>query len=239
MQIVILHGWKVDGKRYGGLASLLRKKGFDVHVPDMPGFGTASLPTHPLNVDDYAKWIKDYLDKKKIRKTILVGHSFGGRVGIVFASKYPQYVTKLVLTGTPGVLLITKRKLNLFLLLAKVGGFVFALPIINIFSTLARKVLYQLAGASDYLVIDGVMRETFKKVISFDLVPSMKKVTIPTLLLWGSEDGDVPVEVGNRMKTIIKHATLEVVPGQHHGFPMENPKVFGEKVVRFIFDPPS
>lgn len=64
---------------------------------DFYGFGKTPHPDYPLTVKDYADGVLELMDKLNIEKATLVGHSFGGRIAIYIAAKYPEKVEKLVL----------------------------------------------------------------------------------------------------------------------------------------------
>lgn len=203
-------------------------------APDLPGFGLAQIPHHPLNLGDYVNFLYQYLQKNKLSQPILVGHSFGGRVCLKFQEMYPNYVRALILSGTPGFTPVAKRKIFIAVTLAKLGKIFFSLPLIRRFEEKVRLWYYYVVGARDYYRAEGVMRETFKKIVLESLVSSMKAVRAPTLLLWGEEDIIVPVKVAQKMQAVITHARLNVVPGADHGLPYKQPVKFAAYVNQFV-----
>src|SRR3990167_6771192 len=128
MDVLILHGWNLSSERYQPLIRALRKKRYRVIAPDFPGFGTAMLPSRVFALDDYVTFTADFIKKNNMKKPIVIGHSFGGRVGIKLAGTKKSLISGLVLTGVPGVRFASKAKLSFFLIAAKVGGLVFSLP---------------------------------------------------------------------------------------------------------------
>ena len=60
------------------------------------------------------------------------------------------------------------------------------------------------------------MRKTFVKVVSQDLFPRLKDIQAPTLLIWGSEDTETPVWMGEQMEKEIPDAALIVFEGRTH-----------------------
>ncbi|NCN58578.1 hypothetical protein COW99_01525 [Candidatus Roizmanbacteria bacterium CG22_combo_CG10-13_8_21_14_all_38_20] len=224
--IVILHGWKLSSQRYNPLVKELRKLGYRVYIPDMPGNGVAKLPKNPFTLDDYVEYVLGYLSTNKLRRFTLIGHSFGGRVGIKLVAKNPELINKLVLTGTPGVIPVSSTKIKMFLVLAKIGNMIFNLPVLELFKDSARRGLYRLAKSSDYYHTDGVMRQTFKNIIRADLVKSMSKLKLPVTLVWGEHDEAVPVNVAKVMQKMIKGSKLVVIPGSSHDVIWANPLRF-------------
>lgn len=233
--ILILHGWRLSGDKYINLAKLLSSgKHFQVFSPDMPGFGKEEIPLRPFSLNDYVDFIDKFLKKKKINRTFIIGHSFGGRVAIKFASLFPQKVEKVVLTGVPGFLPVSNLKVKFFLLVSKTGKLLFSLPLLSILEKKARNVLYKISGASDYAHTSGTMRETFKLIIREDLAESMKKLRIPVKLVWGELDTTVPVGIAYKMNMVIGGSKLTVINKATHRLPYENYQDFFQAVKSFL-----
>jgi pimeloyl-ACP methyl ester carboxylesterase len=70
-----------------------------VHAFDMPGHGYTKSKIAPerYDLDFMCSAILEYMDKQRISKASLVGHSFGGGWALYFAQKHPDRVDKLVL----------------------------------------------------------------------------------------------------------------------------------------------
>lgn len=232
--IVILHGWNLSAKPYSHLAELLQKKGYQIYIPDFPGFGKNMNLPRVLTLKDYQDFLFNYLKNKNIVKPIIVGHSFGGRVAIVAACADPDEFSGLILTGVPGFLSVPTLKVYLFLLIAKAGKLLFKLPIINKLSIVARRVLYKAAGATDYYRAEGMMRETFKKIIAQDLTSAMKQIVYPTLLVWGEKDNITPVWIGRKMTKLIPNSRLVVVSNVGHSFIYKNPDRFVKEFIKYV-----
>lgn len=233
-EIVILHGWNLSGARFSPLVSVLRKKGFAVFAPDLPGFGKEPPPDKPWHVVNYAEFLKEYCDHNHIRCPVIIGHSFGGRVALKFAQLYPDKLCALMLTGTPGFSPVAKKKLIFFLVLAKIGSLLFALPPLNLFSDWARRWLYYAAGAREFFRAEGSMRQTFKNIVQDDLVAAMESIRVPCLLLWGEYDVIVPQVIAYRMREVIPHATLNIIPEHDHGVPFKEPEVFAQYIEEYL-----
>lgn len=229
--IVILHGWGLHGGVYGELKKLLEKEGFKVFIPDLPGFGKEPLRSQTMMFDDYVSFVDEFLKSKKIVKPIIVGHSFGGRVALKYAFKYPERVNKLVLAGTPVIRSrVFKRKISRIFSIA--GGQLFRfLP--KTTKDFLRKLLYSLVGEWDYYKA-GPLKQVFKNIISEDLVSYAKNVKIPVLLVWGENDRVVPVSDMKKIVKIIPHATFLIVKDAGHKLPYEKPEAFVKAIKQFL-----
>lgn len=232
--IVILHGWGLSACIFAPLTDAFIRKGYKVLTPDLPGFGKSALPEKPLTLNDYAQFLRDYLKTRTSSKVILIGHSFGGRVSLRYQKKYPQDVAALILTGTPGFTPIPKRKLLLFIALAKLGKFLFTLPPLNYVKDPVRRWYYYFVGAKEFFRAEGAMRQTFKNIVQEELIADMESVTCPCLLLWGELDIIVPISIAHRMEHAITKSQLIIVPDADHGLPFKQPEVFVTYGERFL-----
>ncbi len=98
--IVLLHGWGQNIEMMDPLGERL-KENHRITIIDLPGFGLSNEPDFAYTVSDYALLVHDLLEELNVTNPILIGHSFGGRISIVYASMYN--VNKLVLFGSPCV----------------------------------------------------------------------------------------------------------------------------------------
>jgi len=235
--IVLLHGWgraKSASSYYAKTIAEFKKNGYVVYAPDLPGFGTAGVPSKPLTLHDYAEFVHEYIKKQNIQPTIFIGHSFGGRVIIQHCSEYTFTGKAIILSGTPGVTPVKRGKILVSLIIAKIGHVIFTIPGFSLFAEKIRGWFYYLIGARDFYRAEGAMRETFKNIIKERLDDKMKIIQTPTLLLWGEEDIIVPLPVAQRMQQIFPHATLSHVPSFGHGFIVDAPVQFVKNVLQFI-----
>jgi pimeloyl-ACP methyl ester carboxylesterase len=232
--IVILHGWGLSAKRFDPLATLLRKKGYNVLVPDFPGFGQASLPPRPFALSDYRDFLTTYLRRHAKGDVVLIGHSFGGRVSLRYAADMPKQLRALVLTGTPGVTPVARKKLVVFILLAKIGKLVSSIWPLNLLQEKIRSWYYYAVGAREFYRAEGVMRDTFKLIVQEELLSSMKQVRVPTLLVWGSLDRITPLWIAEKMHEMMPTSERVTIEEADHGVPFKNPKRFVEAIEPFL-----
>lgn len=92
---IILHGflgmsdnWKTMGQKFS-------EHGFQVHLVDQRNHGH-SFHSDEFNYDVLVKDLKNYCDTNNLQEIVLLGHSMGGKTAMLFASKYPQMVSKLI-----------------------------------------------------------------------------------------------------------------------------------------------
>lgn len=92
--LVLLHGWSMDGTVWGEFAEALCPH-FRLHLADLPGHG-ASRRTAPLTIDSLARAVAGIVPQD----SLLLGWSLGGMVALHLAAAEPGLLRGLLLIGT-------------------------------------------------------------------------------------------------------------------------------------------
>ena len=180
-----------------------------ITILDLPGFGGSEIPDFAYNISDYTELLHEFLESLKIDNPILIGHSFGGRIAICYASTYQ--VKKIVLFGSP---FIKREKNGLKVKMLK------TLKKIKILDKLSEFMKNHM-GSEDYKAASGIMREILVKTVNTDLSECAKLITAETLLIWGENDEAVPVSEAKELEKLIKDSALVVLNGTHYCY-LEN-----------------
>ena len=98
--IVFLHGWGGSTKSFDFICKDLKDE-YKCLFIDFPAFGKSEEPKQPYQIFDYEKIVIKILNKERIIRPVLVGHSFGGRIAILLASD--GYASKMVLVDSAGL----------------------------------------------------------------------------------------------------------------------------------------
>lgn len=217
--LLILHGWQRSFHEWLPVAKKLSQN-YKIILLDLPGFGATPRPKEAYSIYDYATFVEHFLDKLEIRKVTIIGHSFGGRLGIIFANR-TTLLDKLILVDAAAV---EKKSLVIQIRIAINKAAI--LPVKIFFPKYVEKIKTQF-GSDDYQTA-GTMRDIFIKTVNEDLTPLLKKITIPTIVIWGENDVIRPISEGIFIKNNIKEARLRVVWGAGHSPYLERPKEFME-----------
>lgn len=204
--ILLLHGWGQNIEMMKFIGDRLADR-FRITILDFPGFGESDEPTIPWTLSDYSLLIERLVQELKIKKPIIMGHSFGGRVAIRYSANHP--IEKLVLFGSPCVRLQQKLPLSVRIL-KKLK----TLPGLDSFGEKMKKYI----GSRDYKAASPIMRQTLVQVVNEDLSEFAKKIEEPTLLIWGDQDTEAPVEEAKILENIMYDAALIVLPGTHYAY---------------------
>ncbi|KIG01442.1 alpha/beta fold hydrolase [Caballeronia concitans] len=98
LPVVLVHGLVISSRYMEPLALALRDD-FDVHAPDLPGFGESTMRSGTLSLRELADALALWLAARGIRKAMFIGNSFGCQILAEFALRYPDSVDRLVLQG--------------------------------------------------------------------------------------------------------------------------------------------
>lgn len=226
--VVFLHGWASSKEVWTGAMQSLPALGVASYALDLPGFGKTETPPEVWSVSDYANFVAEFLQKLKIPPAVIVGHSFGGRIGLVLAATHPQFLAKLILVDSAGVYTSAGFKKMLALASKLIKPF-FRLR----WTQPLRKKIYRAFGAVDYLATPE-LNKTFVKVIGEDLTKYLDKITQPMLLIWGKNDFVTPMSYAEYFLKHLPRARLEILDHAGHYSFLDQPADFERRLKDFI-----
>lgn len=217
--LLILHGWKRSLTEWLPIANELSKE-YRVVLLDLPGFGQTLRPHKSYTIYDYAEFVEKFLTKLEISRIDFIGHSFGGRIGIILGAQ-TNLINKLILVDAAAVetksLMIQMR-----VALNKIAIF----PIKLLAPHYAEKIKSKF-GSDDYQS-SGNMRDIFINTVNADLTPLLRKVKPEALVIWGEKDFVRPITEGKFIQESIPEAHMRVVWGAGHSPYLDKQKEFME-----------
>ena len=207
--IILLHGWGQNIQMMKPVGDQLASK-FRIFILDLPGFGASEEPKTVWNISDYSNMLEQFIIKLSIKKPIIIGHSFGGRIAIRYSADNP--IEKLILFGSPCIR--TKKKLPLYVKFLKTLK---KIPGLDSFGEKMKKYI----GSRDYKAASPTMRKILVQVVNEDLSSYAAKIEEPTLLIWGENDTESLVSEAKQLEAIMPDAGLIILPGTHYAY-LEN-----------------
>ncbi len=230
--IVILHGWGANLSTFAPICEYLKFK-YKVYAIDLPGFGKSSTPSKALSVIDYASVIYKFLVLLNISDPILIGHSFGGRIIITLVGYLKFNAQKIVLINSAGI----KPKRSLYYYIRT-----YTYKFLKVFrKAMPKKIgnkyiikLRKIFGSSDYNKVNEVMKNTLILVVNSDLREYMKKINIPTLIIWGEKDNITPVNDAITIQKLIPDSGLVIIKDAGHYVYLDKHDEFKLILLHFI-----
>ncbi len=211
--ILILHGWGQNIQVMKPLGDQFANR-FRITILDFPGFGESDEPKELWNIEKYSNMLEKFVELTGIKKPIVIGHSFGGRVAIRYCSR--NAIEKLVLFGSPCIRIQEELPLSV-----KVLKKLKTIPGLNGIGEYMKKYI----GSRDYKAASPIMRQTLVEVVNEDLSKYAREIEEPTLLIWGDHDTEAPLNEAKELEKIMIDAALIVIPGTHYAFLENLPRV--------------
>lgn len=229
--LILMHGWGCDHSTVASVAATAALTN-TVYNLDLPGFGKTPEPDTVWGVDDYARMVEQFVAALKLENPSLAGHSFGGRVAILYSSRNP--VDKLILIDAAGVkprrsLRFRLRQLQ-FKLMKRLVKLLFS-------AEKAEQIIEKMRksrGSADYASASPRMRAIMSRTVNEDLCCYMPNIKAPTLLIWGENDTATPLADARKMERLIPEAGLVSFPGCGHYSFLDNPRQFAAVLNSFL-----
>ncbi|MHB0755135.1 alpha/beta fold hydrolase [Polaribacter sp. M15] len=222
--IIVLHGLMGALSNFGPTFDHFSKNGYKILIPELPLY---TLPLIKTNVKNLAKYLKEFLEYKKLDNVILLGNSLGGHIALYFTKHYPEKVGGLVLTGSSG--LYENAMGDSF---PKRGNYEFI-------EQKAKDVFYDPAIATKELVDDvyATVNDRIKALKTISIAKSairhnmandLPNMQQPTCLIWGKQDGVTPPEVAHDFHKLLPNSDLFWIDKCGHAAMMERPEEFNQ-----------
>lgn len=237
--VVLLHGLMASGRVFD---AVIERAGADHRflVVDLPHSGQ-SRGWAQMRPADIASKLKPWLEAKGVRRATIVGHSFGGLVGLELAHQFPGLVERLVIASTPALGLDAQARKLLANPAAEQGAALIGrLPLMR---PLVKGYVQWLFGDPKTLTdrhVEGYyqslqnpgawpgMLEATRAVAEYRLQSrALIDAKIPVEVLWGERDRLVSLVDGERLAIAID-AGFTVLPGVGHCVPEEHPEAVVE-----------
>ncbi len=221
--VVLVHGLSGSTRWWARNVPALAER-HRVYLVNLPGFGVVRRPRQRFVLAEAASWLLAWIEALGLEKTHLVGHSMGGYLSLRLAARRPEIVRKLVLVDPAGVPAgrTMLGHLGPLLLSARYASPSF-LPV------LVRDALY--AGPFSLL-------RAARDLLAEDVREDLRRVGMPTLLVWGERDPLIPPSVGDLMRAEIPDSRLLVIEGAGHNPMFDRPEDFNAALLAFLAGEP-
>ena len=249
--IVLIHGTASSLHTWNAWTKELKKTNRVIRL-DLPAFGiTGPNKDADYSIKGYTTFLHTFLEKLQLEKFHLAGSSLGGNIAWNYATEHPTKVEKLILVAASG-LPTNKPKPSIFKL-AKIpvlsSLFLYVTPKLLILKNLKEvyaddtKISDELVTRYHNMVLRVGNRQAFvdraKADFKLDVKKNtnkLKRIQIPTLLIWGALDRWIPLDNGKRMDFLIPNSKLVVIPNSGH-VPMEEHPKESLKILKSFLGP--
>jgi pimeloyl-ACP methyl ester carboxylesterase len=248
--ILLIHGFCASTLVWSEVFLPLASAGFRVIAVDLLGHGFSDKPRDgEYTIEAQARMVLHLMDQLGIERATLAGSSYGGAIAASLALDYPERVGKLVLVGS---VINNEAKKQPLLRLASapfVGNIISPLILDSrwmvrrrlkkIFSEGARQLFDERrmearhlplkAASAQYAILQSLRRWKAERIEQ-----EAHLIMQPALLIWGEQDVDTPLRLGERLHDAMPDARLIVFRKCGHLPQEEYPREFTELVTGFI-----
>jgi pimeloyl-ACP methyl ester carboxylesterase len=210
---------------------------YEVYAPTHPGFGRSARPEWFDSMSDMVDFYLEFMDRFKLTRVPVVGFSMGGWLAAELAATSPERITKLVLVDAVGLKVEGAAIQDIFLLSPQELA---PLVFYDINQVAEREKLFPVKPTPEEIELRD-NSQIMAQLIGWKpymhnpkLVHRLRRVTSPTLVVWGKQDGLVPVAHGEAYRNAIAGAELNVLDRCGHSPQLERPAEFVALVEGFL-----
>jgi len=236
--VVLVHGTPTSSLIWREIVDRLAPS-YRVHWLDLPGYGASEkFAGQDVRLRVFARTLREFIEHAGIDRPHLVGHDFGAAtvLGAHLIEKIPvaslAVADGVVLNswGTPFSLHVKEHE-NVF---AAVPDYIHrAVLSAHLATAVARPLPKDLEGAlispwTGELGQPAYYRQValYDHAYTAELEPLYPHIDVPTLILWGEQDGWVDIEVGRRLNRLISQSRMETLPDAGHFSMLDSPGLF-------------
>ncbi|MBQ0759145.1 MAG: alpha/beta fold hydrolase [Zhongshania sp.] len=243
--VILLHGSGPGVTAYANWRLLIPALENDFHViaPDVIGFGYTDNPDgFEYNLDNWLRFMCQFMDAIKVDKAHFVGNSFGGAISLAMAARHGERVDRFVMMGAAGIHFEITDGLR------EVWGYK---PSVDAMRSLMSIFAYRQDLVSEEIIksryeasIRPGYQEAYEKLFPEPMQEKLDGLGIPedeiaqiqhkALMVHGREDVIVPMENSIKAHRLIKNSQIHIYGECGHWTQVEKPAEFSNLVKSFL-----
>ncbi len=228
--LVLLHGMLGDLSNWGATIDRFAANRYRVIAPVLPVY---DLPLSQTSVPGLAEYVRGFLRSLGIGPAVLIGNSLGGQVALIYALRYPEIVSAMILSGASGIYEVAigtgtpRRRSRDFI--RERAAVTFYDPV-HVTDELVDD-LYEIVN--DRARAIRLIRMA-RSAQSETVVDELSAIDTPTLLVWGRDDMITPPDVADKFLEHLPNAELHFIDACGHAPMIEHPDTFNDLALDFL-----
>ncbi|MDP4038837.1 MAG: alpha/beta hydrolase [bacterium] len=241
--IILVHGLGSSHMTLEKLAGRINLKDHKVIVFDLPGHYLSEKLDKEHNIDNYAKFLNDFITELEIKKCTVLGHCLGAQIAINFENRYPEKVEKLILiTPIPNKVYASGIFASLYYLIAlalpkplKRGWLVNMRKIIKHFAYMhddiqMKSLIDKMTKKEIKRLNEDVITQGFKSILNDKTKELIAKTRAKTYIIISEKDFVFPAKEIVRMYKKIPQVKFEILPKEGHLLVLDSPEKVAMKI---------
>ena len=202
------------------------------------GHGDSEKPLEGYHPKDFAGDVAAFIQQKGLGSAIVVGHSMGGVHAQQFVLNYPKLAKGLVIIDSDASFIDNPGMPEFYRDVNNMEGAI-SWEFMDEFqtATLSKPIdsaYYRLLVDEGTKAPVRVFRAALKGILQVDLLPQLKNITCPTLIMWGEKDAFCFRKGQDAMARGIRNSKLVIYEGVGHALHWQEPKRFIKDLQNFI-----
>lgn len=251
--LVFVHGFTDKKESFLNTASCFDLKKYHIFIPDLPGHGEADKNNELAHdLEFFVNWFHQFIDLLDLNNCHLVANSMGGAISASYMINHEHQAKTLTLINPAGIYVrdcvsVYDRYYegrNVFNIkstddvMHMLDQVLYKVPIIPRFY---QNYLFKIAEENndwfEKMIVDlnghPDSHDKEDMITKLSLNPFLKDITIPTLIIWGKEDGFFPQSYGKEFHNLIPNSKIQWIEKCGHGAHYEKPKLVSKLVQNF------
>jgi pimeloyl-ACP methyl ester carboxylesterase len=247
LPIVLIHGTGASLHTWEAWVSELKNE-HRIITLDLPAYGlTGPNQTGDYSQDFYVGFMDKFLSKLYINRCILGGNSLGGAITWAYALEHPAKVSKMILVDAGGYPMVSKS--------VPIAFQIARMPVLgNLFKYVLPHAIIEKSLQNVYVHDDRITTELIeryydmasregnrkafldrmKSSIKNDKYLKIKTLIMPTLIIWGEQDGLIPLSVADKFHRDLPNDTMIIFKDLGHTPMEEDPSETVKAVKEFL-----
>lgn len=239
---LILHGFLGMSDNWKSLGNKFSEKSYQIHLIDQRNHGR-SFHSGVFNYEVLVEDLKQYCDHHQLKDIILLGHSMGGKTAMLFATTYPELVSKLIIADIAPRFYPTHHdqileglsSLNFDVLESRTEADNVLSSFVSDFGTrqfLLKNLYWVEKGKLGLRINLEVLKNQVEEV--GEALPIFNTFSGDTLFLKGDKSEYIALSDEALIKMQFPNSTIETIKNAGHWLHAENPEDFYKSVIQFI-----
>lgn len=236
--IILIHGLGASAERWEFVVPTFEKY-YKIIAPDIIGFGQSDKPLVDYTPEFFSDFLEKFFKKLGIQKCILVGSSLGGQIAADFVSQNNHLVEKLVLVSPAGIMKESTPALDAYIMAALYPNEDTAKNAFEAMGGKTKKVTTSIIqGFVERMQLPNAKMAFMSTLLGLKnaevITEKLKKITVPTLIIWGAFDPVIPADYADDFGQAIPNSKVIKLNNCGHTPYVEKPNEFSEHVLEFL-----
>ncbi|ELR70538.1 hydrolase, alpha/beta fold family protein [Fulvivirga imtechensis AK7] len=232
------------------------KKHYRCIAIDLPGYGRSSKSLSHATMSYYAQSINQLIEKLKLEKVTMVGHSMGAQVSMTVALQYPEKVESLILAAPAGFETFNEKEAIWLRSIFKPEAVAAASPEqirfnygLNFYKMTADVEFMiqdriKMTAAKDFMLYCKTISKGVSGMLDEPVFQQLKDLQQPVMVVYGENDALIPNPILHKAVTTadiakkgheqLPNSQLKMIRECGHFVPFEKPDIFNRIIVDFL-----